>query len=276
MVSALKTFLTTNSNSILGGIGSFTGNQIGSALASQRDWKYAVKQNTLQYLTDKRQKSEYYQVMRDSLSRGGYNPLLALGSSVSGNSSGGSFPLSDSDQGDQAINSAMAMQNFKYQNDLLKKQAEGQKLDNETKELTNEKLRFENRTNPKKVITDFIDNGKSNDVEKLVKNVKEKSADLLGKLPSIPSQNSNNSASSVISNKQKAVSLVNSASKGNKYASTVLSSVLANPVARASLVGYLGYKTVKHLINVYKNHNKKEYGHDKGYDFEYLKDKDLK
>lgn len=277
-LGALRSFASTHSSDLLGaagGIGSFLGNQVGSAIASHRAWKYAVKQNTLQYLTDKRQKSEYYEIMRNSLARGGYNPLLALGSSVSGNSSGGSFPLSDSDQGDQAINSAMAMKNFEYQNKLLKEQVKGQEKDNETKDLTNEKLKFENRTDPKKILTDFIDNGKSEDVSKLVKNVKEKTNEFLGKLPTVPSQSSGVSATSVVSNKHKAVKLVHDASKGSKKANLVLNTVVSNPVTRAALVGYLGYKTVKHIINVYRNRNKKDTGHSNGYDFEYIKDKDL-
>lgn len=140
-LGALSSFASTHAADLLGavgGIGSFSGNQIGSSIASQRAWKYAVKQNTLQYLTDKRQKSEYYEIMRNSLARGGYNPLLALGSSVSGNSSGGSFPLSDSDQGDQAIQSALASIQQRNENKITKSQI---KL-NESQEDLNTQLTY--------------------------------------------------------------------------------------------------------------------------------------
>lgn len=115
MTSAISNFFNNNSSSILGafgGIGSFIGNQIGSALSSQRSWSKTKAQMYLQDYLNRQYTKDSYSLMREGLSKAGYNPLLALGSSPNQALYSGSAPATDSDAGDQAVNSAISLKQF--------------------------------------------------------------------------------------------------------------------------------------------------------------------
>lgn len=101
---------------------SFGGNLVSSAINSSRQWKYTQRAMQLQDQLNR----AYYQwssengpsFARKGYEQAGYNPLLALGSSLSGNSAiySGSASNADSDNGSQAVeaglNSALAMQDL--------------------------------------------------------------------------------------------------------------------------------------------------------------------
>lgn len=272
MAGAWSTFLNTGAgNTILGalgGIGSFAGNLMTSAINSSRSWKYTQKAMALQDMYNRAYTRDQYSLMRTGLKKAGYNPLLALGSSANSAIYSGSGVNSDSDNGSQALESAMAMQNFRYQNNLLKEQVEGQKKDNRVKDLNIEKLEADVRTNPKKLLTEFADTGEVPQViKKVISNSKNLGSDLVNGLSNPPS-----SAQTVETRKKQAKNLVHNAINGNKKAQFLLNSMISSPQYRAMLVGYFGYNYVKNLY--YRFHS--QVGHDKGYDFEYIKDKDLK
>lgn len=106
----------------LGGIGSFLGNQVSSAINSRRAWKYAKKSMALQDKYNRNMIRDYYGLNRESLTNADYNPLLALPNSAQGASYSPSMINSDSDAGDQAINSAIAMRSAKANIESAKSQ----------------------------------------------------------------------------------------------------------------------------------------------------------
>lgn len=173
----------------LGGIGSFIGNQISSAISSSRQWKYVRKQMYLQDALNRNYTRDSYSLMRQGLSQAGYNPLLALGSSAQQALYSGSASATDSDVGDQAVNSALNAQNFKHQNKLLKEQSEGQELINKHQELENKKLEAELTTSPKNIITEILNNDKNGTLSKVSNryNQIKQSLESVGiNLPSLP------------------------------------------------------------------------------------------
>lgn len=105
--------MTFDFGGALGGIGSFVGNQISSAINSKRAWKYA--QRAMNYQDQLNRKYNQWSLennptfSRRGYTSAGYNPLLALGSQITSQNAGigTSFMNSDSDAGDQAVNSAM-------------------------------------------------------------------------------------------------------------------------------------------------------------------------
>lgn len=90
------------------GLGSFGLDQASSAINSHRQWKYAKRAMWKQYEINKKAQLEYYSNARKSLTDADYNPLLAVGNGTQGFSASPSAPLSDSDQGSTAFNSAIS------------------------------------------------------------------------------------------------------------------------------------------------------------------------
>lgn len=136
-----------------GAISSFIGNQISSAVNSRRAWKYARKAMALQDQYNRNMIKDYYSLNRESLTNANYNPLLAVtGSTAQGASYGPTMMNSDSDVGDQAVNSAINAINSKSERKTQKLQQENLDLQNEHQKLENEKLRNENATSARNVI----------------------------------------------------------------------------------------------------------------------------
>lgn len=96
------------------GLGSFAMNQVSSALNSSRSWKYTKRAMFLQDQLNRAYNQWTLEnnptFSRRGFTKAGYNPLLALGSQITGQNASLSPTSinSDSDAGDQAINSAMA------------------------------------------------------------------------------------------------------------------------------------------------------------------------
>lgn len=147
----------------LGGIGSFIGNQVSSAINSSRAWKYAQRAMDYQdYLN--RNYNQWSLENNPTFSRrgftsAGYNPLLALGSQITSQNAGigTSFMNSDSDVGDQAVNSAMTamsnranIKNINEQTEKTKEEKKGIELDNRLKQK-------QLNTDPKAVISDMFE-----------------------------------------------------------------------------------------------------------------------
>ena len=141
---------------------SFGGNLATSALNSSRAWKYT--QRAMQY-QDQLNRA-YFQwssengpsFSRKGYEQAGYNPLLALGSNLSGNSAiySGSAPNSDSDNGSQAVeaglNSALAMQDLPLkvaQRDNIDADTDVKKYGEKVAHIKNiAKLIHDNKDNP--------------------------------------------------------------------------------------------------------------------------------
>lgn len=112
----------------LSGLAGFGLNQVSSALASSRQWKYTQRAMMLQdelnrnYFKWSSQNGPSFS--RKGYEKAGYNPLLALGSNLSGNGAiySGSASMSDSDQGSEAISSALDAMRLKNENKLAKSQ----------------------------------------------------------------------------------------------------------------------------------------------------------
>ena len=64
------------------GLGSFGLNQASSAINSSRAWKYAQRAMALQDQYNRNYTRDSYSLMRTGLEQAGYNPLLALVSSL--------------------------------------------------------------------------------------------------------------------------------------------------------------------------------------------------
>lgn len=102
----------------LGGIGSFAGNMISSAVNSSRAWKYTQRAMALQDKYNRAYTRDQYGLMRQGLESAGYNPLLALGSSASSAIYSGSGINSDSDSGSQAVQSSIQAMQLRNENKL--------------------------------------------------------------------------------------------------------------------------------------------------------------
>lgn len=89
------------------GILSFGGNLVSSAINSSRSWKYAQKAMALQDIYNRNFTRDQYSLQREGLSKAGYNPLLALGSSTNSAIYSPNSANSDSDNGSQALASAL-------------------------------------------------------------------------------------------------------------------------------------------------------------------------
>ena len=119
------------SNAIASGVSGllgFGGNLATSAINSSRAWKYT--RMAMQYQDELNR--AYYQwssengpsFSRKGYEQAGYNPLLALGSNLSGNSAiySASGPNSDSDSGAQAVASAIDAMRLRNENKMNKSQ----------------------------------------------------------------------------------------------------------------------------------------------------------
>ena len=102
----------------LGGIGSFAGNMITSAINSSRSWKYTQRAMALQDYYNRKYTHDQYGLMRSGLEEAGYNPLLALGSSAQSAIYSPSGINSDSDNGAQAVQSAIQARQLRNENKL--------------------------------------------------------------------------------------------------------------------------------------------------------------
>lgn len=148
---------------LVAGLGSFAMNQISSAINSSRSWKYAKKSMILQDQLNRAYNQWTLEnnptFSRRGFTNAGYNPLLALGSQITGQNASVS-PSSinaDSDAGDQAINSALSamsnsanIQNINEQTDKIKEEKKGIELDNRLKEK-------QLNTDPKAIVSDLVE-----------------------------------------------------------------------------------------------------------------------
>ena len=99
------------------------GNLATSALNSSRAWKYTQRAMTYQDQLNRAYTRDSYGLMREGLRNAGYNPLLALGSSANSAVYSGSSINSDSDNGSQAVQSAIDAMRLRNENKLVKTQA---------------------------------------------------------------------------------------------------------------------------------------------------------
>lgn len=126
---------------------SFLGNQVSSALNSKRAWKYAQRAMALQDKYNRNFMRDYYTLNRESLTKADYNPLLAVpGSTAQGAVYSPTMMNSDSDAGDQAVNSAMSAMSLKSNIENTQSQT---KVNNATSALSAEQAKTEQskRTN---------------------------------------------------------------------------------------------------------------------------------
>lgn len=106
---------------LLGAIG--TGLNLSfSGISSSRASKYAIRAMNHQDWLNRNFAKDQYSILRESLSKGGYNPLLAVGSSVNTPSSIGSGVGSDSDIGSEGIASAIDAMRLRNETKLNKSQ----------------------------------------------------------------------------------------------------------------------------------------------------------
>lgn len=112
----------------LGSIGlpSFAMNQVSSAINSKRSWKYAQKAMRLQDELNRKFTHDQYSINRSGLVDAGYNPLLALPNGSQGAIYNPSTINSDSDNGSQAIQSAMSALQMKNETKLANSQVQNQ------------------------------------------------------------------------------------------------------------------------------------------------------
>lgn len=138
--------------SALSGIGSFLGNQVSSAINSKRAWKYTQRAMALQDQYNRSMMKDYYSLNRVSLTKAGYNPLLAVpGSTASGASYSPSTMNADSDSGSQAVNSALTAASLKSGIENTKSQTEANKASSalaqqqaETEKAKRTQMEFQN------------------------------------------------------------------------------------------------------------------------------------
>lgn len=104
-------------------LGNFGLNQLSGSINSSRAWKYAKKQMALEYKYQQRSLLESPKNARQGYVNAGYNPLLAIGAQT-GSGVNASMPISDSDQGTEAVNSAIDAQRLRNENKLRKSQVD--------------------------------------------------------------------------------------------------------------------------------------------------------
>lgn len=108
---------------ILSGAMSFLGNSVTSAINSGRAWKYTRFAQLHQDELNRKFVKDYYGLNRQSLVNAGYNPLLAVpGSSAQQAIYSSSGANSDSDNGSQAVSSALDSLRLRNENKLNKSQ----------------------------------------------------------------------------------------------------------------------------------------------------------
>lgn len=113
---------------------SFFGNLATSAINSSRQYKYSRDLMNQQFLLNQKSLLENPQLARSGYEKAGYNPLLALGGQNYGVMPSATAGMSDSDNGSQAVGSALqaqeAINNTKLANSnsaLASQQAETEK-----------------------------------------------------------------------------------------------------------------------------------------------------
>ena len=175
-------------------IGQFFLNQASSAINSSRQWKYTRR--AMEYQDQLNRAFNQWSLENNpSFSRkgyvdAGYNPLLALGSQITSQTgpTGPSASLSDSDQGTEAINSAMDAKRLKNESDTT--DATVKKIDEERKgiELDNRLKKKQLNTDPKAVVSDLLE-GNDTPVTKIIKKIGQKVGVGTGEINSAISSN---------------------------------------------------------------------------------------
>lgn len=142
----------------LGGIGSFIGNQVSSAINSSRAWKYAQRAMALQDTYNRNMIRDYYSLNRESLTKANYNPLLAVpGTTAQGANYSPTMMNADSDAGDQAVNSAMSAMSNRANIENINEQTEKTKEEKKGIELDNRLKQKQLNTDPKAIISDMFE-----------------------------------------------------------------------------------------------------------------------
>lgn len=98
-----------------GGIGGAVISAISARKSAKRAFKYSLQLQENQYRLNRRALREQYQNSRYSLEQAGYNPLLAVGSSAQGVSTGASQSPSENVDGSAVVNSALSAAQIKSQ-----------------------------------------------------------------------------------------------------------------------------------------------------------------
>lgn len=132
-----------------------------SAISSSRQWKYTQRAMALQDRYNRDFTRDSYGLMREGLEKAGYNPLLALNSSANSSMPSASAGISDSDIGDQMVNSAIAMRSANAELKRIKAETEGIETDNKIKEKNLKKLSADVETSPKVNIVEALKNPKT-------------------------------------------------------------------------------------------------------------------
>lgn len=110
--------------SAIGGIATAGLNQLFAGANSARSAKYSTKLMRYQDNLNRYYTRDSYSLMRQGLSKAGYNPLLALGSSANTAMPSASQGISDSDSGAQAVSSAIESMRIRNENKLRKSQVD--------------------------------------------------------------------------------------------------------------------------------------------------------
>lgn len=156
----------------LGSSLSLGGNFATSAINSHRAWKYAQRAMALQDQYNRNYTRDSYSLMREGLSKAGYNPLLATGSSANSFSPSGSGINSDSDNGSQAVTSATDALRVANETKIANETAK--KIKAETKKIETEQNDIENK--PHNILGNelrgFIETGKLRSVDSAIGRIK--------------------------------------------------------------------------------------------------------
>ena len=118
MTSALASALSGSVASLLG----FGGNLATSAINSGRAWKYTKYAMQYQDELNRSYTRDSYSLQKEGLKKAGYNPLLALGSGANSVIYSGSGSNADSDNGSQAVASAIDAMRLRNETKLNKSQ----------------------------------------------------------------------------------------------------------------------------------------------------------
>ncbi|UPW41782.1 DNA pilot protein [Peromfec virus RodF7_10] len=134
----------------IGAAGGVVGSIISAASASHsayKAYKYSKKLQQNQYDLNRQALREQYQNSRYSLEQAGYNPLLAVGSSAQGVSTGATQSPSENVDGVGVVNSALNAMQTKAQVENTKANTSLQNQQAETEKSKRVQMEFENARN---------------------------------------------------------------------------------------------------------------------------------
>lgn len=227
-------------SSLIGGIFGTAG----SAMSAAMNYNYAKKLQEHQYDLNQNALRSFYANNRYSLENAGYNPLLGIaGSTAQGfSASSAGVPADISGGMSQGINTAETIKNNREQRELLQKQQENVSADTDVKKFGQKGAIIKN-------LLEFADKHKDNPkIQKVV------DAQVLG-----------------VSPVNSAVSQINSFKNNHPTTVTVLRKLRQGDFRGAKYAIDLRRKRISGSL--YANSAKAVgYGHDRGYDFEYLPD----